>query len=298
MGTFKKALAVAFGLSGLLNHGSGVQAIKLDVTSTGTSPTVQALSIAGANRSTDSIKGAARTVADGLMKFYTGNQTGQTPGLLPAPYYWWESGAMFGQMVEYWSYTGDTSYNDVVQEALLFQAAPTKDYMPDNQTKSEGNDDQVFWAFAVMSAAETTFPNPPPDQPQWVALAQAVFNEQASRWDTQFCGGGLRWQIYPFNSGWKYKNSISNGGLFQLAARLARYTHNQTYADWADKIYDWMDKSSLMNTSMPAHEVYDGSSVDNNCSVADAVKVAYLSHRTGHILTTFDRFSGRTTLEL
>ena len=43
-----------------------------------------------------SIKAAASTVAYDMMKTYTGNQTGQTPGLLPEPYFWWEAGAMFG----------------------------------------------------------------------------------------------------------------------------------------------------------------------------------------------------------
>jgi len=49
---------------------------------------------------------------------------------------------------------------------------------------------------AAMTAAETNFQNPPPDQPQWLALAQAVFNTQASRWDDTSCGGGLKWQIF------------------------------------------------------------------------------------------------------
>lgn len=71
--------------------------------------------------------------------------------------------------------------------------------MPPNQTKDLGNDDQVFWAFAAMAAAELNFPNPPSDQPQWLALAQAVFNTQALRWDTTSCGGGLKWQIFSFN---------------------------------------------------------------------------------------------------
>lgn len=126
-----------------------------------------------------------------------------------------------------------------------------------------------------MSATETRFPNPPPDQPQWLALAQAVFNQQASRWDTKFCNGGLRWQIYPFNIGWKYKNSISNGGFFQLAARLARYTHNQTYAEWAEKVYDWMEQSPVMNTNLSAYMVFDGVTIDNNCSSADGGRVEW-----------------------
>ena len=58
-------------------------------------------------------------------------------GLLPQPYYWWLAGAMFGQMIEYWFYTGDETYNDVVTQAMLAQVGPKNDYMPPNQTKTE-----------------------------------------------------------------------------------------------------------------------------------------------------------------
>jgi mannan endo-1,6-alpha-mannosidase len=44
--------------------------------------------------STNSIKKAASTVAFDLMSYYTGNRTGDVPGNLPDPYYWWETGAM------------------------------------------------------------------------------------------------------------------------------------------------------------------------------------------------------------
>lgn len=44
---------------------------------------------------------------------------------------------MFGQMVEYWYYTGDDTYNDVVMQALLAQVGPDNDFMPPNQTKTE-----------------------------------------------------------------------------------------------------------------------------------------------------------------
>ncbi len=44
--------------------------------------------------SRQSIIDAAGTVAYDLMKYYTGNNTGDTPGNLPDPYYWWEAGAM------------------------------------------------------------------------------------------------------------------------------------------------------------------------------------------------------------
>ena len=123
-----------------------------------------------------------------------------------------------------------------------------------------------------MSAAELHFPNPPSSQPSWLSLAQAVFNEQVGRWDTSTCGGGLRWQIYTFNQGYDYKNTIATGGFFQLAARLARYTGNTTYADWADKSWNWMAASPLMT---PTYTVYDGSATANNCSDASEILWTY-----------------------
>jgi mannan endo-1,6-alpha-mannosidase len=170
---------------------------------------------------------------------------------------------MFMTMIDYWSRTGDSSYNDVITQALLFQASDNRDYMPVNQTKDEGNDDQGFWAMAAMLAAETNFQNPPPNQPQWLALAQAVFNEMASRWDSSSCGGGLRWQIFQFNNGFTYKNSIANGCFFNLGARLARYTGNDTYAQWAERIWDWEAATGLIDSS---YNVFDGASVNDNCT--------------------------------
>jgi len=53
--------------------------------------------------SPDSIKAATSSIAYNLMStWYKGNQSGQIPGLLPGPYYWWEAGAMFGSLIDYW----------------------------------------------------------------------------------------------------------------------------------------------------------------------------------------------------
>ncbi|KAK7432408.1 mannan endo-1 [Neonectria magnoliae] len=202
-----------------------------------------------------SVKSAASTIAYGLVKYYTGNNTGDTPGNLPDPYYWWEAGGMFGTLIDYWWLTGDESYNEITSQAMLHQVGEDIDYVPRNQSLTEGNDDQGFWAMAAMSAAEHKYPDPPKDQPQWLALVQAVFNEYVSRWDVKHCNGGLRWQIFTWNSGYDYKNSISNGCFFNIAARLARYTGNQTYADWAEKIWDWETDIGLISDK---HEVFDG----------------------------------------
>jgi mannan endo-1,6-alpha-mannosidase len=241
-------------LSGLLLCTNTVAAIQLDLSSD------------------DSIKQAASTIAHDMLTFYVGNQTGQVPGLLPPPYYWWEAGAMFGSLLDYWYYTGDSQYNDITEQALLFQVGPDNNYEPTNRTSDLGNDDQAFWAMAAMSAAELKFQNPDSSKPQWLALAQAVFNRQAVRWDTQTCGGGLRWQIFSFNKGFNYKNSISNGCFINIGARLGAYTGNTTYFDWVDKVWDWMVDVDLIS---PSYQVFDGTDVTINCSQLDHVQWSY-----------------------
>jgi mannan endo-1,6-alpha-mannosidase len=206
------------------------------------------------------------------MQSYTGNQAGGIPGILPQPYYWWEAGAMFGAMVDYWYYTGDSQYNDIVTQALQFQVGQNADYMPQNQTKDEGNDDQSFWAMAALAAAEHKYPDPPTNQPSWISLAQAVFNTQAPRWDDTTCGGGLRWQIYPFNTGYNYKNTISNSCFFATAARLGRYTGNQTYFDWANKVWTWINDIGVMSTD---YHFYDGTDSNINCSQVNHIEWTY-----------------------
>ncbi|CCG84333.1 protein of unknown function [Taphrina deformans PYCC 5710] len=201
----------------------------------------------------------AQIVAKNLIQFYDGYRSGGTIGMFQSPIYWWESGACWDAYLGFWRYTGNTSYVDVTKTSLLWQVGSGNDYLPANFSTSEGNDDQAFWAMAAMSAAEYNFTNPTGNQPQWLALAQAVFNQQASRWDTANCNGGLRWQVFQFNTGYNYKNSISNAGLFNIAARLARYTGNQTYADWAEKVFSWQLSSGFTNAS--TYAVYDGATI-------------------------------------
>lgn len=198
-----------------------------------------------------------------MLSFYSGNKPGGTPGLLPDPYYWWEGGAMMGALIDYWYYTGDDQFNEIATDGLLWQVGPNNDYMPPNQTLTEGNDDQGFWGLSAMTAAEYKFPNPPSGKPQWLALAQAVFNTQAARWETADCSGGLRWQIFTWNNGYTYKNSISQACFFNLAARLLLYTGNATYGEWAIKTWDWMNEVKFMNEQ---YHVFDGAHIEHNCT--------------------------------
>ncbi|KAE8155159.1 glycoside hydrolase [Aspergillus avenaceus] len=246
----------------------------------------------------ESVKRACHDVAKNMLTYYTGMNPGDNPGNLPDPYYWWEAGAMFNALVDYWYYTGDDTWNDITMQALLWQAGDDGTFMPTNQTRTEGNDDQAFWAFGAMTAAERNFPNPPEGHPGWLAMAQAVFNTQARRWNTETCGGGLRWQIFSFNNGYHYKNTISNGCFFNLAARLARYTGNQTYADWAVRVWDWTETVGFMTHD---NLFFDGADDLKNCTEFNQLEWTYnsgvylLGAATMYNLTNGDPIWGERT---
>lgn len=210
-----------------------------------------------------SLSSAAKTIVSSILTVYNSSNP-LTPGILPDPYYWWESGLVFDSLVNYWALTNDTSYVDLTRDALVWQMGATANFMPANQTKDEGNDDQATWAFAAMTAAERGFPAPSANL-SWVDVVQNVFDLQAARWDAATCAGGLRWQIFTFNDGYDYKNTFANGDFMQLAARLARFTGNQTYADWAQRTLEWMDGVGLVQNGT----VFDGTSVTSNCSSVD-----------------------------
>ncbi|KAL2140496.1 hypothetical protein VTI28DRAFT_3739 [Corynascus sepedonium] len=204
--------------------------------------------------STDSIKSAAKDVAFDVMSFYKGNESGEIPGIvgLPPPsgqYFWWTGAALWSTILDYWRYTGDESYNAVALEGLVHQNGPDLQhpFMSPNWTDGLGNDDHGFWGLSAMLAAELEFPNAPGDEPSWIELAQGVFKALEERYLAQTtCDGGLPLQVAPTDDGYNIKNTLSNAIFLNLGARLARYTGDQTYAEWAEKTWDWLSTIGLV----------------------------------------------------
>ncbi|KAH6693439.1 family 76 glycosyl hydrolase [Plectosphaerella plurivora] len=216
---------------------------------------------------------SAQTLAFDLMTYYDGNETGEIPGMLPGPpfdglgdYYWYQAAGFWATFIDYWRVTGDDMYNDVVAQGLLHQVGENNDFAPANQTATLSNDDQCNWGVASMLAAESRFPSPA-GAPEWLAVAQNVFERLAWRLDQEDggeCGGGLRWSIPPENAGYNYKPTTATGCFFNLAARLARHTGNEMYAKYADKSWDWMYNIGYIDNT--TWSVYEGSHAELNCS--------------------------------
>jgi len=207
--------------------------------------TTEALSLNNGN--TDSIKSTTSTIAKSIVSLYPPNS-----GLLPSPYWWWESGSTLDSLLSYYHTTGDATYNSFVSSSILSQISSTNDFMMPNVCS--GNDDQAWWALTAMSAAEYGIATPT-GSPTWLSLAQNVFNDLKGRWDTTRCNGGMKWKIDPSADGYHYKNTIANGLFFQLAARLGRFTGNSDYLSWAEKAYDWTVSVGLIDSN---YNVYDG----------------------------------------
>ncbi|KAJ5583994.1 uncharacterized protein N7459_003794 [Penicillium hispanicum] len=219
--------------------------------------------------SQQSIKDAASTSTYAMMTYYKGNETGHIPGSFATK--WWEGSALFLALLQYWHFTGDTTYNTELRVGLEWQAGDG-DYMPSNYSSYLGNDDQMFWGLAAMMAAELKFADASSGY-SWLSLAQGVFNTQIDRWDATTCGGGMRWQIWPYEAGYTMKNSIANGGLFQLAARLYRYTGSETYGKWARKLWDWSSGTPLLSNS--TWNVADSTESTNGCSTQGNAQWSY-----------------------
>ncbi|KAK2614058.1 hypothetical protein N8I77_000918 [Diaporthe amygdali] len=219
-----------------------------------------------------SIKGVARTIAEGALSYYSGNATEFVD--LPSPYYWWECGALMGAILDYSHYTADSSYDDLLSTALSTNIGPNYDLMIPKYQGQEGNDDQAFWTFNMLTAAERNFPQVDDvNVPSWLQVAENSWNSLAGRWNMSACGGGLLWQIFEDNpNGLNYRNSVSNGGLFQISARLYRATGNQTYLDWANKVWDWSRALKMIDDE---YIVYDGANSDKNCTDMNPISFSY-----------------------
>ncbi|KAJ3416401.1 hydrolase 76 protein [Chytridiales sp. JEL 0842] len=142
------------------------------------------------------------------------------------------------------------------------------------------NDDILWWAMAALTATEIFGPNAVVD-PQglgavdgvgsktgrpWLEVAARTWNHALEQWDTTTCGGGIYWSrnrnAARLNQRF-YKSSITNAQAIEVAARLYEITKNQTYVEWADRLYDWMKKTVML----PDYSVLDGVMGDdpNSC---------------------------------
>jgi mannan endo-1,6-alpha-mannosidase len=223
---------------------------------------------------------------------------------------WHLGGKAWDAMIKYQMYTKDTKYQQAIQTAMTrnMERVPNGKGYRMARVAPEGEEKVLWWIYPALTAMESGFP--PPECPgetvspgpagnlsrgvpgkvspasggkcaiTWQSLATAAFDEYVERWhaESDTCGGGLRWQLE--NPG--YKGTPTNGGFFQIAARLARHTGNATFADWATAVWEWTGAVGFLRTGDEYH-VFDGAEDRNGraCSRKGYFDVAEYSHNLG-----------------
>ncbi|EEB05304.1 mannan endo-1,6-alpha-mannosidase DCW1 [Schizosaccharomyces japonicus yFS275] len=219
-----------------------------------------------ANNNASVVEGMKITT-NGLMDYYSAS------GFSFVSVYWWLTGSICDAFFKTIALTGNKTYYNMVNQIMVYQAGDNFDYAPESQKLDLGNDDQAFWGLSAMTAAEFGFSGTADKNHSYLAAAERVVEEEMSRWDDSTCGGGIRWQLYSFRNGYNYKNSVTNGAVFQIAARLARYTGNETYVDIANKLWDWSVYVGFLNST--DYTVIDGGMTEYDCYTIDVTQWSY-----------------------
>ncbi|KAB8336916.1 hypothetical protein FH972_021222 [Carpinus fangiana] len=232
---------------------------------------------------TASINKAAAAAASNLIAYY--QTTGGGFPVPDAPWDWYLSGAAWASYIDYYSYANDDTYLNKTLDAFSQTANQGPNFDFNTQDNSEANDDHAFWVFAALTALEEKLPTIacPASNTEcgnsWLYLANNAFNDFTARWEANkgTCNGGLTWG-YVYNPGapgqLQYKNSVSNGGFFQIAARLARYTGDAKYAEWAEKVWSWSKAVGFLTST---YHVLDGAGISDNCANPDPTEWTYNS---------------------
>jgi predicted alpha-1,6-mannanase (GH76 family) len=160
-------------------------------------------------------------------------------GLYQKPTDWWNSANAITVLVDYSRATHTTQYLSVIANTF---ANANKAYGTTSFV-NESNDDEGWWALAWVDAYDLT------KTPAYLAMAETIFADLTTQWDTTTCNGGIWWSKDLKTSA--YKNAIVNEIFLELAASLANRVTDPTkksqYLAWARKEWAWFRASGMIN---------------------------------------------------
>jgi predicted alpha-1,6-mannanase (GH76 family) len=160
----------------------------------------------------------------------------QSSGLYASPSGWWNAANAITVLANYSKATGSTQYLSVISNTFNHanKANGTANFI------NTYDDDEGWWALAWVDAYDLT------GKQAYLTMAETIFADIASEWDTTTCGGGVWWQK-PHN----YKNAIANELFLAVAASLANRTtgsKSAAYLHWAQKEWIWFKASGMINS--------------------------------------------------
>jgi predicted alpha-1,6-mannanase (GH76 family) len=168
-----------------------------------------------------------------LQKWYV-----QSSGLYQSPSGWWETANSMTMLANYEHVTGDTTYESVLANTFAKAQATHANFI------NTYDDDEGWWALALIDAYDLT------GNQSYLTMAETIFADIATEWDTTTCGGGVWWEK-PSPGVTEYKNAIANELFLTVAARLANRTTGTAsagYLSWAQEEWTWFKASGMINS--------------------------------------------------
>jgi predicted alpha-1,6-mannanase (GH76 family) len=176
-------------------------------------------------------------------------------GLYQKPADWWNSANAITVLVDYSRATHTTKYLGAVAHTFSHanEAYNTTNFINDS------NDDEGWWALAWIDAYDLTKTH------RYLAMAETIFADMTTQWDTATCGGGVWWSKNLKTSA--YKNAITNELFLEIAASLANRETDRDrkaqYGAWARKEWQWFSAAGMINAD---NLINDGLNASNPAS--------------------------------
>jgi predicted alpha-1,6-mannanase (GH76 family) len=166
-----------------------------------------------------------------LQRWYT-----QGSGLYSVPSGWWNAANEITVLANYSRAANNTQYLSTIANTFnnANRANGTTNFL------NNYDDDEGWWALAWIDSYDLT------GNQAYLSMAETIFANIATEWDTNTCGGGVWWEK-PNN----YKNAIANELFLSVAASLANRTTGSTSAShlaWAQKEWAWFKASGMINS--------------------------------------------------
>jgi mannan endo-1,6-alpha-mannosidase len=233
---------------------------------------------------------AVKKAAETMMKYYTPNSQGAIPENTASDasgMQWYESGILWGVMMDYAQITNDQTYVNTVSEALgnasfgdaaSFLGGSSSSILA--KLTGKWNDDILWWAYGCVSGAEMYGSDAKmPNGVKYLDVAVNTLREVYEQWSTDTCQGGIYWsrdRTASADNRRLYKSTITNAQYVTLAARVYIITKDKTYLDRAEAVYNWMKSSGLIT---PEGGVLDGAFAPT-CSQFNRNELSYISGTT------------------
>ena len=233
-------------------------------------PTVLAL-----NLEFNQIKQAAQGVASRLMTYYIPNDQGAVPPNTAndaSGIQWFESGILWGAMMDYAKVSGDAQFVTTVTTALVSAAyGPAANFLgpaglQDISATLQGrwNDDIMWWAMGPAVGGQLYGNKDLIEGVNYNMIANNTLTSVWQQWDNA-CGGGIYWsrdRQSSLENQRTYKSSITNAQYLYMTAMLYGTTKDASYMTKFDQVYQWMKTSGIIDKDW---KVADG--VRGDCSV-------------------------------